>query len=131
MNFEKIAIYDSHNKLYVQCWTEGNTIFLTDKFDKIESYKTLKEANSMLDSIISERCRFLNDKNESDINDPVLEVVILDILVSHKNKILCENSVIKNEFSICEDCGVETEGNLTLCNGCKSYHSFYNPSYCR
>lgn len=71
-NITNYVIYDLANDLYIMCWTEGNTIFLTSDFDKIETYKTRQRATEMIENIKSSNCIFLLNDNQAEILKPDL-----------------------------------------------------------
>lgn len=79
MKRQEQVIYDGHNDLYVMCWTEGNTVFLTDDLFKIERYKDAPEAISAYQRMKNVGCRFLRDDDDSEVSDVSLNVGILEI----------------------------------------------------
>jgi len=66
------VVYDRAHDLYVMCWTEGNTIFLTSTFDKIETYNNRMHAVGMAERIKSSNCTFLIDDTGAEISNPDL-----------------------------------------------------------
>lgn len=77
---KKFVIRDKTHNLYVQCWTEGETIFLTSNMDHIEFYKSLEDANSMVERIQHYAERFLHDsRSEEELHNVVLESGTLEI----------------------------------------------------
>ena len=79
MKLQENVIYDGHNNLYVMCWTEGNTVFLTDDLFKIERYKDAPTAISMYQRMKNAGCRFLRDSDDSEVSDVSLNVGMLEI----------------------------------------------------
>ncbi len=74
---EKIVLRDKNNRLYFQCWTEGNTIFLTDDFTNVTCFKTVDDAINMAKHIADENCHFLNDADDSELFNVIFQAGIL------------------------------------------------------
>ena len=79
MKRQEQVIYDGHNNLYVMCWTEGDTVFLTDDLFKIERYKDAPAAISMFLMMKNTNCRFLRDTDDSEVSDVHLIVGMLEM----------------------------------------------------
>lgn len=79
MNFQEEVIYDQNSGLYVMCWTEGNTVFLTNDLFKIERYRSAQDAISTFQQMKKAECRFLRDSDDSEVPDVWLQVGVLEI----------------------------------------------------
>jgi hypothetical protein len=79
MKRQEQVIYDAHNNLYVMCWTEGNTVFLTDDLFMVERYEDVLAAISMFQRIKSANCRFLRESDDSEVSDVSLNAGVLEI----------------------------------------------------
>jgi hypothetical protein len=79
MKLQEQVIYDGHNNLYVMCWTEGNTVFLTDDLFKIERYTDAQTAISTYQRMKKAGCRFLRDTDDSEVSDVHLNAGMLEI----------------------------------------------------
>jgi len=88
MNIEKFVIRDRNSGLYFQCWTERDTMFLTDDLENIENYSSLKEARSVVDTINNHVGRFLNDKDEKEICDVKLQAGKIIVTYSFEFELL-------------------------------------------
>ncbi len=62
-------------ELFVMCWTEGDTIFLTDNAEKAATHKNEADAKSYLTRVQNHAQRFLCDRDESEIPKPAWPVL--------------------------------------------------------
>jgi hypothetical protein len=66
----KYLIVDLNTRHFVQCWTEGNTVFLTKDIAKAELFKTGAGALRNAEDYQEDASRFLDDEEReiSDVN---------------------------------------------------------------
>lgn len=70
--------------LYFQCWTEGNTIFVSDNPLDAEVTRNIEHIKSLLSRIKSHysELRFLSEQTQKEIDAPTLKVAKL--IISHE-----------------------------------------------
>lgn len=81
MKKRDFAIRDVNSGLFVQCWTEGDTIFLTPNWEEAEKYISLEDAISVRKLINSRAQRFLRDEDESQIPNNQISLSVGKIIV--------------------------------------------------
>lgn len=81
----KYVILDKISGLYVMCWSEHNSIFLTDNYAYIEDYKSSEYSIETFQKMKTSNCTFYRDSDDVELINVDLQVGILTISTNFKS----------------------------------------------
>lgn len=79
MKKDRYVIVDTNTDTYYLCWSEGNSIFLTEDILEAENTGTIEDAKRLL-SMINSSTRFLSDETDKELNKlPTLKIALMKV----------------------------------------------------
>lgn len=65
----KFVIVDVNNQLFLQCWTEGNVVFLSKNIINAQLYKDDQSAREDTEHYTEDIDRFLSDETQDSVDN--------------------------------------------------------------
>jgi hypothetical protein len=65
----KVVIVDVNNKSFVQCWTEGNVIFLSKDVLNAQLFNSGSSAQAWISAHVPDIDRFLADEDQEEVSN--------------------------------------------------------------